>query len=265
MRQQVAGPASRVRMKYCRASWSGWNEAREAIHPFTDGNGRRGRILNILCPVEQGLPDLTVLYLSYAFIRSKDRYYEGLRGMTAEGGCADWVLCMLETLRETADATRRRILQIRDLMGGPVLMTTSSTGSGNVSICASLLDMSWQSVADVASMRASVDRERCIFPSLRGKGRLRWTDRPGLRPLRDEGERCRVLGDAQLKLIAQELVESIRRNVTIDWTVKENVRARLRVMVKRILRKYGYPPDLQETATQMVIEQAEVLCADWAA
>ena len=74
-----------------------------------------------------------------------------------------------------------------------------------------------------------------------------------------------VLGDAQLKLIAQELVESIRRNVTIDWTVKENVRARLRVMVKRILRKYGYPPDLQETATQTVIEQAEVICADWAA
>ena len=108
------------------------------------------------------------------------------------------------------------------------------------------------------------DRERCIFPSLRGKGRRRWTDRPGLRPLRDEGERCRVLGDAQLKLIAQELVESIRRNVTIDWTVKENVRARLRVMVKRILRKYGYPPDLQETATQTVIEQAEVICADWA-
>ena len=117
MRQQVAGPASRVRMKYCRASWSGWNEAREAIHPFTDGKGRTGRILNILFPVEQGLLDLTVLYLSHAIIRSKDRYYEGLRRVTAEGACADWVLYMLETFREMADATRWRILQIHDLMG----------------------------------------------------------------------------------------------------------------------------------------------------
>ena len=56
----------------------------------------------------------------------------------------------------------------------------------------------------------------------------------------------------------------MRANVTIDWTLRENVRAQLRVMVKRILRKYGYPPDKQEKATQTVLEQAEVLCADWA-
>ena len=54
------------------------------------------------------------------------------------------------------------------------------------------------------------------------------------------------------------------RNVTIDWTVRENVRAQLRVLVKRILRKYGYPPDKQEKATQTVLEQAEVLSAEWA-
>ena len=53
-------------------------------------------------------------------------------------------------------------------------------------------------------------------------------------------------------------------NVTIDWTVRENVRAKLRVIVKRILRKHGYPPDKQEKATQTVLEQAEVLSADWA-
>ena len=57
----------------------------------------------------------------------------------------------------------------------------------------------------------------------------------------------------------------MRSNVTIDWTVRENVRAQLRVLVKRILRKYGYPPDKQEQATQTVLEQAEVLAADWAA
>ncbi len=71
-----------------------------------------------------------------------------------------------------------------------------------------------------------------------------------------------VLGDETLKKIAQELVETVRRNVTIDWTVKESVRAKLRAMVKRVLRKHGYPPDKQEQATQTVLEQAELLCAD---
>ena len=73
-----------------------------------------------------------------------------------------------------------------------------------------------------------------------------------------------VLGDDTLKTIARELVEAVRNSVTIDWTMRENVRARIRVMVKRILRKYGYPPDKQGRATQTVLEQAEVLCAEWA-
>jgi type I restriction enzyme R subunit len=56
----------------------------------------------------------------------------------------------------------------------------------------------------------------------------------------------------------------VKKNVTIDWTVRENVRAQLRVLVKRILRKYGYPPDKQEQATKIVLEQAEVLSEMWA-
>ena len=74
----------------------------------------------------------------------------------------------------------------------------------------------------------------------------------------------KVLGDETLKSIARELVEIVHNNVTIDWTVKEFVRAKLRVMVKRILRKYGYPPDKQEKATRTVLEQAELIAADWA-
>ncbi|MCO6438136.1 MAG: type I restriction endonuclease subunit R [Phycisphaerae bacterium] len=74
----------------------------------------------------------------------------------------------------------------------------------------------------------------------------------------------KVLGDQTLRFIARELVQMVRQNVTIDWTVKETVRAKLRSMVKRILRKYGYPPDKQEKATQTVLEQAELLCHDWA-
>ncbi|VEN75372.1 putative type I restriction enzyme HindVIIP R protein [Candidatus Desulfarcum epimagneticum] len=75
----------------------------------------------------------------------------------------------------------------------------------------------------------------------------------------------KVLGDETLKTIAHELVEAVRRSVTVDWTVRKNARAQIRVIVKRILRKYGYPPDKQEKATQTVLEQAEVLCKEWAA
>lgn len=75
----------------------------------------------------------------------------------------------------------------------------------------------------------------------------------------------KVLGDATLELIAQELVRSVKASVTIDWTVSEDVRAAMRVIITRILRKYGYPPDKQEKATQTVLEQAELLCKDWAA
>jgi type I restriction enzyme R subunit len=73
----------------------------------------------------------------------------------------------------------------------------------------------------------------------------------------------KVMGDDALRTIARELVATVRANVTIDWTVRENVRAQLRVLVKRILRKYGYPPDMQEKATKTVLEQAELLSEGW--
>lgn len=72
-----------------------------------------------------------------------------------------------------------------------------------------------------------------------------------------------VLGEPQLAMIARELVATVKKNVTIDWTLKQSVRAQLRVLVKRILRKYGYPPDMEAKATDTVIEQAEVLSEGW--
>lgn len=75
----------------------------------------------------------------------------------------------------------------------------------------------------------------------------------------------KVLGDETLKTIARELVDIVRRNVSIDWTVKESARAKLRVIVKRILRKHGYPPDKQESATDTVLAQAEELSDAWMA
>ncbi len=73
-----------------------------------------------------------------------------------------------------------------------------------------------------------------------------------------------AMGDKQLKVIAAELITQVRKSVTIDWTLRESARAKIRVMVKRILNKYGYPPDLQEEAVKTVLQQAELLCADWA-
>jgi len=75
----------------------------------------------------------------------------------------------------------------------------------------------------------------------------------------------KVLGDETLRTIAGDLVTSLRQNLTIDWTVKDSVRAKLQLTVKRLLRKYDYPPDKQEKAVKTIIEQAEMLCRDWAA
>jgi type I restriction enzyme R subunit len=73
-----------------------------------------------------------------------------------------------------------------------------------------------------------------------------------------------AMGDAKLRVIAAELITQVRKSVTIDWTLREGARARIRVMVKRILNKYGYPPDLQEEAVKTVLAQAELLSASWA-
>ncbi|MEI8343127.1 MAG: ATP-dependent Clp protease proteolytic subunit [Verrucomicrobiota bacterium] len=72
-----------------------------------------------------------------------------------------------------------------------------------------------------------------------------------------------AMGDDKLKLIAAELIVKVRQSVTIDWTLRESARAKIKVMVKRILNKYGYPPDLQEEAVKTVLAQAELLCAEW--
>ena len=71
------------------------------------------------------------------------------------------------------------------------------------------------------------------------------------------------MGDEQLKVIAHELLISLRENVTVDWAHRDSARARMRVLVKRILRKHGFPPDLQDAAVQTVLKQAEALSSGW--
>ena len=72
-----------------------------------------------------------------------------------------------------------------------------------------------------------------------------------------------AMGDDKLKVIAAELIKMVRKSVTIDWNLRDGARAKIRVIVKRILNKWGYPPDLQEEAVKTVLQQAELLCADW--
>jgi type I restriction enzyme R subunit len=75
----------------------------------------------------------------------------------------------------------------------------------------------------------------------------------------------KVLGDETLLTIAREVAGKVRDNTPIDWSLKESARARLRVLVKRVLRKHGYPPDKQQQATTTVLQQAELIAAHWAA
>jgi len=83
--------------------------------------------------------------------------------------------------------------------------------------------------------------------------------------LADNGSATKVMGDEKLKMLAMELVLRVRQSVTIDWTLRENARAQIRVLVKRVLRQFGYPPDMEKKATELVLEQAEVLCREWTA
>lgn len=78
------------------------------------------------------------------------------------------------------------------------------------------------------------------------------------------GSAVQVLGDENLRTMAKLLVVRVRANTSIDWTIKESARAKLRVIVKKVLRQYGYPPDKQEAAVETVLEQAKLFAADWA-
>jgi|SRR5690606_10582787 len=81
--------------------------------------------------------------------------------------------------------------------------------------------------------------------------------------LAENASAVEVMGNDQLKVIAHELLVNLRENVSVDWAHRESARARMRVLVKRILRKYGYPPDLQDKAVQTVLQQAEALSGAW--
>jgi type I restriction enzyme R subunit len=82
--------------------------------------------------------------------------------------------------------------------------------------------------------------------------------------LASNGSASKVMGDDQLRKLAALLVKRVRANVTVDWTLRQDAQARLRIEVKRLLREYGYPPDEQKIATELVLEQASLFGNEWA-
>lgn len=99
----------------------------EAIHPFTDGNGRTGRIINILFLVESGLLDIPILYLSHYILRTKSNYYAQLKNVTEKGAWIDWILYMLEAIEQTAAETQQRVTNILNAMESAILLVKSKS------------------------------------------------------------------------------------------------------------------------------------------
>ena len=88
----------------------------KAIHPFTDGNGRTGRIINLLFLIQENLLDIPILYLSRYIIHNKNAYYQRLLKVTTHHQWEEWILYLLDAVEQTADRTREKIVAIRDLM-----------------------------------------------------------------------------------------------------------------------------------------------------
>ena len=110
-----------------------------------------------------------------------------------------------------------------------------------------------------AYLRADIDRLNPTVSAVSRDDEVKFYD-----ALANNESAVRELQDETLKKIAQELTQSLRENLTVDWSERESVRAKLRLMVKRVLKKYKYPPDQQDAAVQLILEQAQALGEAWA-
>ena len=192
---------------------------------------------------EAGLrkPDISVL---------SDEFLDEVKGMTRRNLAVD----LLQKLIKGEISTRRRqnMIQARSFAG--LLEETIRRYQNRAIEAAQVIE---ELVALAREMREAASRGEELGLN---EDELAFYD-----ALETNDSAVQVLGDETLRDIARELVDTVRSNVTIDWTLRENVCAQLRVLVRRILRKYGYPPDKQAKATQTVLEQAEALSEGWAA
>lgn len=131
----------------------------EAIHPFHDGNGRTGRVINILMLMQAGLLDAPILYLSRSIIARKNDYYRLLRGVTADGDLEAWILYMLDVVRDSATSTVRKIDAIRDCQDQISDRARSATAGGrHAQLLALLFEQPYCRIVDVVE-RCSVSRQ----------------------------------------------------------------------------------------------------------
>jgi len=129
----------------------------EAIHPFEDGNGRTGRILNVLLLMSVGLISEPILYLSRYIIENKDEYYRLLLAVTRDRAWEEWVLFMLEGIRRTALSTVAKIDQIQDLQDEMLIRVRVATGSANADLLAVLFEQPYSRISNVIQ-RCGVSR-----------------------------------------------------------------------------------------------------------
>lgn len=129
----------------------------EAIHPFEDGNGRTGRILNVLMLMSAGLLGQPILYLSRYIIEHKDEYYRRLLAVTRDGAWNEWILFLIEGIRQTATSTVVKIDQIQELQGRALGAIREATGSANADLLAVIFEQPYCRIANVID-RCKVSR-----------------------------------------------------------------------------------------------------------
>ena len=200
-----------------------------------------GGVVDIFAEAGLRKPDISVL---------SDEFLDEVKGMTRRNLAVD----LLQKLIKGEISTRRRqnMIQARSFAG--LLEETIRRYQNRAIEAAQVIE---ELVALAREMREAASRGEELGLN---EDELAFYD-----ALETNDSAVQVLGDETLRDIARELVDTVRSNVTIDWTLRENVCAQLRVLVRRILRKYGYPPDKQAKATQTVLEQAEALSEGWAA
>jgi type I restriction enzyme R subunit len=198
-------------------------------------------VLDIFAAAGLQKPDISIL---------SDRFLAEVRGMPQKNLAVE----LLQKLLKGELSTRRRKNVVQARSFAEMLEQTIRRYQNRAIEAAQVIEELIQLAKDMLEANARGERLGLTEDELAFYDALETND-----------SAVKVLGDETLRAIARELVGTVRTNVTIDWTLRENVRAQLRVLVKRILRKHGYPPDKQEKATQTVLEQAEVLSAEWAA
>ena len=185
-------------------------------------------------------PDISIL---------SDEFLAEVRGMEHRNVAVELLRKLLRG--EVAARRRENVVQARSF--GEMLEATLRRYQNRAIEAAQVIE---ELIALAEEMRAANERGETLGL---GKDELAFYD-----ALETSDSAVAVLGDETLRRIAWELVRTVRKNVTIDWTRRENIRAKLRAAVKRVLNKHGYPPDKREKATETVLEQAEALSAAWA-